>query len=169
MASRTVRTLGCAAALLGAGCPSKQPSSQTASSEDAGRGQIAVKVPLPPGWLAVGRDDGSLRIGPPGEEVLRIDPKPGRGAELPSPAGLERDLRSELNTLEISKVDEEERDDLSLVVLSLSLAHQKQGSMQVLLGAKRVGADLYLCASTPGARVEAVKLAAGACREIHLP
>jgi len=170
MASRTARALLCLTAVAVAGCPSKKKSEPAAPSATDGRAAVAVKVPLPPGWVAVGNDDGSLRLGPPGQSILRIDPKPGQGDALPSPSELERGFRQALDGAQVSEIDHEDKDDVSLVVLSVSPADPKAGEPAVvLLGAKRVGTDLYLCATAPGARAEDVKLAAGACREIHLP
>jgi hypothetical protein len=118
--------------------------------------------------VATATSEGALVLGPREHPVLRIDVRPG--AALPTPAALEEALRRDLPNARVTEVDHETREDVTLVVLSVARHAPEAGApLLVLLGAKRLGPDLYLCATTAGASPDEVKLAAGACREIHHP
>ncbi len=166
-----VRAALCAAALLAAAAPAcrkSEPPAPPPPQAPARAAGAGVKVPLPEGWVATAANEGALLLGPPGHPVLRIDARPG--APLPSPEDLEGELRRALPDARVTEVDHETGNDVALVVLSLARPGQEAGApLVVLLGAKRLGAELYLCASTPDASPDEVKLAAGACREIHHP
>lgn len=159
-----------AAALVAAACPSCRDKSAQPPSHSASpvRSAIGVKVPLPEGWSAHAASEGTLLLGPAGRPVLRIDLKAGAASQLPSPAALEEAFRKDLPGAQVTEIDHEEKDDVTLVVLSATAGKGSSPSV-VLLGAKRLDKDLYLCASIPGATADEVKLAAGACREIHVP
>jgi hypothetical protein len=149
-------------------CRKSEPDAPPPPSPPARSAGAGVKVPIPEGWVATAANEGALLLGPPGRPVLRIDVR--AGGKLPSAEDLEGELRRALPNARVTDVDRESRGDVTLVVVSLVRSAPEPGNpLVVLLGAKRLGTDLYLCASTPDATPDEVKLAAGACREIHRP
>jgi hypothetical protein len=85
-----MRGLGVSAVLLilgGTACPSRQDA---AASNATG-----IKVPLPPGWVAVRRGEQGLSAGPPGNPLVLIERRKLTGA-LPSPAELRSRLAQDL-------------------------------------------------------------------------
>jgi hypothetical protein len=115
--------------------------------------------------------DESFQAGPPGKPVLRVDLRPGEGASLPSPEQLTDFLGKPFRDFEVSLDQEEGTRALTLVRMTIAPRWTDGGvgpEAPALLGAKRVGADLFLCASLPGATAEEVRLATEACRDISL-
>lgn len=168
-----------ALALLAAGCPEKKqapasPQGQGASSgatERMSPQRTGVKVPLPQGWTALTGPEGSFQSGPPGRPVLRVDVRRGEGAKMPSPEALADSVREQFSQFEVSLDQEEGDEHVALVRITLA---PKLGDGGIgphgpaLLGAKRIGDDLFLCATLPGASIEDVQLATEACRNIQL-
>jgi hypothetical protein len=175
-----VRRRGQAAALVLAavalGCPRKQeepapPEAGTAPAQGASTQRAGVKVPLPPGWTAQVAADGSFQAGPLGHPVLRVDIRPGQGAALPSDEALLRSLREPFRDFELSVQQQESSEHLTVLQVRLAPRLEDGGvgpESSALLGARRAGGDLFLCASLPGASEEEVRLAAEACRAIEL-
>jgi hypothetical protein len=168
-----------ALAALITGCPDKKqaPASQQgrgASSENPERlspQRTGVKVPLPQGWSALTASEDSFQSGPPGRPVLRVDVRRGEGAKMPSPEELASSVREQFSQFEVSLDQEEGDEQVALVRITLA---PKLGDGGIgphgpaLLGAKRIGDDLFLCATLPGANTEEVRLATEACREIQV-
>lgn len=131
-----------------------------------------VKVPLPDGWSAQVAPDDSFQAGPPGQPVLRVDLRRGEGEQLPTAEQLVDRVREELKGFELSlDQEEEEQDSYSLLRITLApkLADGGVGAQApAFFGARRVGTDLFLCASLPGASAEDVRLATEACRNIQV-
>ncbi|WP_141621326.1 hypothetical protein [Myxococcus sp. AB036A] len=130
-----------------------------------------VKVPLPDGWSALVAPDESFQAGPPGRPVLRVDLRRGDGEQLPSVDTLADRVREELKDFELSLDQEEETERYSLLRITLApkLADGGVGpEAPGFFGARRVGNDLFLCASLPGASAEDVLRATEACREIQV-
>ena len=151
------------------GCQEETPSSGSLT-EDAGL-RSGVKVPLPPGWSAQVATDGSFQAGPPGRPALRVDLKPGQGEQMPSSEKLADTVREQMKSFTLSLDQEEDTQSFSLlrVTLAPSLADGGVGAeAPVFFGARRVGDDLFLCASLPGASAEEVRLATEACRTIQV-
>lgn len=168
-----------ALAASGLGCPEKK---QAPAPEQGGEGsgvsterlspqRAGVKVPLPPGWSASVAADGSFQAGPPGKPVLRMDVKRGEGAKMPSAETLADSVRDQFSGFEVS-LDQEEGDD-QVALVRITLAPKLDGGglgphAPALLGAKRIGEDLFLCATLPGADTDEVRLATEACRDIQV-
>lgn len=99
---------------------------------------------------------------------MRIDIHPAAGLELPSPSVLSSKFANETHGLKLDIVEQHAEEDLALVVLGLRSLAGSRGkeeiSTQVFLGAKRVGQDLFLCSTIPGASEGEVREAMGACR-----
>jgi hypothetical protein len=170
---------GLALALAGTGCrcgetpsePPRPPPVADAGEERPAAGKAGVKVPLPPGWSAVVAADGSFQAGPPGTPVLRVDIRRGEGASRPSSEALAESAREQFSQFDISLDQEEDEENLALLRLTLAPKLPDGGvgmHAPMMLGAKRVGEDLFLCASLPGAQMEDVRLATEACREIQV-
>ena len=165
-----------ALALLAAGC-SKKMEKDVVPGSDASVGateQLAplragVKVPIPPGWSALVAADGSFQAGPLGEPVLRVDVRRGEGAKMPTVEALTASIRQQFSGFQLS-LDQEEGDEqmvLVRVTLASKLPDGGPGSRApMLLGARRLGDDLFLCATLPGANSEDVRLSTEACRNI---
>ncbi len=170
---RSRQAVALALTVLALGCPRKQeetePTEPAASPRTPPR--TGVRVPLPPGWSAQVAADESFQAGPPGKPVLRVDLRPGEGASLPSPEQLTDFLGKPFRDFEVSLDQEEGTRALTLVRMTIAPRWTDGGvgpEAPALLGAKRVGADLFLCASLPGATAEEVRLATEACRDISL-
>jgi hypothetical protein len=151
--------------------PVRPPPAAEAGGERPAAGKAGVKVPLPPGWSAVVAADGSFQAGPSGKPVLRVDIRRGEGAKRPSSETLMASAREQFSQFEISMDQEEDEENLALLRLTLAPKLPDGGvgmHAPVMLGAKRVGEDLFLCASLPGAEMEEVRLANEACREIQV-
>ncbi|WP_255442867.1 MULTISPECIES: hypothetical protein [Corallococcus] len=151
------------------GCQEETPSTG-GLTEDAGL-RSGVKVPLPPGWSAQVATDGSFQAGPPGRPALRVDLKPGQGEQMPSSEKLADTVRQQMKHFTLSLDQEEDTTSFSLlrVTMAPSLADGGLGpEAPAFFGARRVGDDLFLCASLPGASVEDVRLATEACRTIQV-
>jgi len=163
-----------ALAVLALGCPRKKEETEPAMSHEASSPRTprtGVRVPLPPGWSAQVGADTSFQAGPPGKPVLRVDLRPGEGASLPSPKQLTAFLGTPFRDFTVSLDQEEGTKALTLVRLTIAPRWPDGGigpEAPALLGAKRVGDDLFLCASLPGADAEQVRLATEACRDISL-
>jgi hypothetical protein len=115
--------------------------------------------------------DGSFQSGPPGRPVLRVDVRRGEAAKMPSAETLADSVREQFSQFEVSLDQEEGDDQLALVRITLA---PKLGDGGIgphgpaLLGAKRIGEDLFMCATLPGATIEEVQLATEACRDIQV-
>ncbi|MBJ6760797.1 hypothetical protein JGU66_08475 [Myxococcaceae bacterium JPH2] len=166
---------GLALALL-VGCPeSKREAEPSAASPDASPRSTGlrsgVKVPLPSGWSAQVAADGSFQAGPPGRSSLRVDLRPGQGEQLPSARALTQAMRGPLKDFVVTSEQEEGTEDFTLVrgALAPKLGDGGVGSpAPAFFAARRVGQDLFLCASLPGASAEEVRLGADACRDIQV-
>ena len=115
--------------------------------------------------------DGSVQAGPPGRPVLRMDRKRGQGAQKPSVDELADRVREELKGYEVSLDQEEETEGYTLLRITLApkLADGGVGLQTPgFFGARRLGEDLFLCASLPGASPEDVLEATEACRNIEV-
>ncbi|MDC0711734.1 hypothetical protein POL68_24915 [Stigmatella sp. ncwal1] len=151
--------------------PARPPPPGAESAERPAGAKAGIKVPLPPGWSAAMATDGSLQAGPPGQPVLRVDVRRGEGEKRPASEALMASVREQFAQFEISLDQEEDEENLALLRLTIApkLADGGVGMhAPVMLGAKRVGDDLFLCASLPGAETEEVRLATEACREIQI-
>lgn len=164
-----LKRLGAAlVALLFFACsrPAEKPAT------DAGQGRASaragVKVPLPEGWHAEVGADQSFRAGPAGRVVLRVDLRPGSGGDFPSTDQLELAFTSGLKDTRV--VRESSVEDADYAAVRLELARVADGGSatphDVYLGARRVGNDLFLCATEPGASEAELDLAAKACRDL---
>lgn len=162
-----------------AGCKgSKQGSAASAAdastpgpSERVSPQRAGAKVPLPDGWSASVAADGSFQAGPPGRPVLRVDIRRGEGAQMPSSEKLADSVREQFSQFEVSLDQEEGDDQVALVRITLAPKLEDGGlgmHAPAMLGAKRVGEDLFLCATLPGAETEEVRLATEACRDIQV-
>ncbi|MBE4752195.1 hypothetical protein G4177_28930 [Corallococcus sp. ZKHCc1 1396] len=151
------------------GCQDEAPSSGSLT-EDAGL-RSGVKVPLPPGWSAQVATDGSFQAGPPGRPALRVDLKPGQGEQMPSSEKLADTVREQMKHFTLSLDQEEDTASFSLLRVTLAPTLPDGGvgpEAPAFYGARRVGEDLFLCASLPGASTEEVRLATEACRTIQV-
>jgi hypothetical protein len=157
------------------GCGQEEAGPSAASSDSGGRGsslRSGVKVPLPDGWSAQVAPDESFQAGPPGRPVLRVDLRRGQGEQLPSVDALADRVREELKGYELS-LDQEEEEPGGYALLRITFAPKfADGGVGVqapgFFGARRVGSDLFLCASLPGASPEDVRLATESCRNIQV-
>lgn len=126
---------------------------------------------MPPGWSASVAADGSFQAGPPGRPVIRVDVRLGEGEKKPSVEELTGSIRQQFSDFQVS-VDQEEGDErfaLVRITLAPKLADGGLGPhAPALLGARRVGTDLFLCATLPGASAEEVREATEACRDIQV-
>ncbi|WP_224373141.1 hypothetical protein [Hyalangium versicolor] len=168
-----------ALAPLAAGCSKKkeEPAPSPASGAAAGSTErlstprAGVKVPLPPGWSAVVAADGSFQAGPPDQPVLRVDIRRGEGEKMPTVEELTDSIRKQFADFQVS-IDQEEG-DAQVVLIRITVAPKlADGGLgqhgPALLGARRAGDDLFLCATLPGATTEDVLLATDACRNISV-
>nr|WP_225937493.1 hypothetical protein [Myxococcus sp. RHSTA-1-4] len=157
------------------GCKREEAMPSASSSDSGARPsslRSGVKVPLPDGWSAQVAPDDSFQAGPPGRPVLRVDLRRGQGEQLPSVEALAGRVREELKNHELS-LDQEEEEANSYSLLRITFAPKlADGGVGVqapgFFGARRVGSDLFLCASLPGASQEDVRLATEACRNIQV-
>ena len=138
------------------------------SPDGAGLSRLGVKVALPEGWTAQGSAEGSLRAGPPGRVVLRVDRAPDAGLRLPSPEALRSGFASGLKLLTVREMGVTRSDDFTAVKLTLGRGGKFDGgTLQqeafILLAAKRVGADLFLCATVPGTSEGELEAAGRVC------
>ncbi|RKH51051.1 hypothetical protein D7X55_33665 [Corallococcus sp. AB049A] len=174
-ARKTPRLLGLGLVSLGVlfggceGCQKKAPG-EDVQAEDAGL-RSGVKVPLPPGWSAQVATDGSFQAGPPGRPALRVDLKPGQGEQMPSSETLADNVRQQMKQFTLSLDQEEDTPSFALLRVTMAPALTDGGlgpEAPAFFGARRVGDDLFLCASLPGASTEEVRLATEACRSIQV-
>ena len=175
-----VRATLVALAVLAHGCggcdkepPREEPPvpAQGAEARPVPPRRVGVKVPMPPGWTAQVAPDGSFQFGPPGHPVLRVDLRPAQGAQLPSPEALVESMAQSFQGFERSLDQEEEGEDFTLVRVTLAPKLEDGGvgaEYPALFGARRVGKDLFLCATHPGVSTDEVFRATEACRGIEL-
>lgn len=178
-ASLYIRLLVAVALAFASACPSesrgagRDGGASRGSGEPGSHGRVGVKVPLPSGWTVRVEQDQSLAFGPPGHKALRVDIRPGRGKYKPTDKKLENDFKSALEYTRAIHLEGETTKDTTIVLLALVPKDSDGGTMEerrlVMLGAKQVGEDLFLCASEPGATPEEVELATEACRSISIP
>ncbi|HVG57957.1 MAG TPA: hypothetical protein VNA24_05340 [Hyalangium sp.] len=168
-----------ALAMLAAGCPEKKeapaPSPGDGASleptERPSTPRAGVKVPLPPGWSALVAADGSFQAGPQGRPVIRVDVRRGEGEKMPSVEELTGSIRQQFSDFHVSLDQEEGDGQVALVRVTLAPKLMDGGlgpHAPALLGARRIGPDLFLCATLPGATAEEVRLATEACRDIQV-
>jgi hypothetical protein len=142
------------------------------ASEAPATPRAGVKVPLPEGWSAQLAADGSFQAGPRGRPVLRVDIRPGQAAAFLDTEALADEVPARFKGFAVSLDAEDERSkDFSLVRVTLALLLPDGGhgrDVPALFAAKRMGPDLFLCATLPGASAEEVRLASDACRRIEL-
>ncbi|MFZ5471493.1 MAG: hypothetical protein ACOZIN_18875 [Myxococcota bacterium] len=125
-----------------------------------------MKVPLPEGWTARVEEDQSFQSGPASRSVLRIDLRPGAGEELPTAEGLKAALVDSLRFAAVSVLEVRDRSQSRLLIYQASL--DGGAPLTAMVGAKRVGRDLFLCASLPGASGREVEKAAQACEALEV-
>lgn len=83
---------------------------------------------------------------------------------LPPPGALAAEFVRHLRGISSRIEREQAKADTSLVLLELKPSGTSKGKAEpVFLGAKRIGHDLFLCATEPGVNVEEVRVAEGAC------
>jgi hypothetical protein len=167
------------AVALAAGCSQKKDAPAPAPGSGASVGdterpsppRAGVKVPLPTGWSALVAADGSFQAGPPGQPVLRVDIRRGEGEKMPSVEELASSIHQQFSEFQVSLEQEEGDAQVALVRITLApkLADGGLGPQgPALLGARRLGDDLFLCATLPGVTPEDVRLATEACRDIQV-
>ncbi len=150
------------------GCNQERPREETPPAPPR---RVGVKVPMPPGWTAQVAPDGSFQFGPPGHPVLRVDLKAGQAAQLPSAEALLESMSQSFQGFERSIDQEEGGEDFTLVRVTLAPKLEDGGlgaEYPALFGARRVGKDLFLCATHPGVSTDEVHQATEACRGIEL-
>ena len=132
------------------------------TSKPAGPTARGIHVPLPEGWVVSAQSGSALKAGPRGRSVLRVDVRPGDPTHpLPSPLTLAEEFSKDAAALRATVVSEVAEKDLSMVLLEVS----RQGSRaRAMLGVKRLGRQLLLCASEPGSSEDEVNSATEACR-----
>ena len=151
--------------------PAAPQAADSGTSARTAAPRSGVKVPLPQGWSAQVAADGSFQAGPPGKPVLRVDIRPGEGEQMPSSDKLHEELLKRMPEQAISLDQEEDEPNVALlrVTLAPKLADGGVGpEAPALFGAKRVGTDLFLCATLPGITYEDVRLSAESCRGIEV-
>ena len=141
----------------------------TAAPADAGhappaKGAVGVQVALPDEWSFFAAADGSLRAGPRGRTVLRIDPAPP-GAPLATPDQLFNGFEAGHSGLSARVTKTEQTSDFSGV--QIALVHERGGKgvqHRAFLGAKRLEGRVFLCASAAGSSTAEVNEATEVCR-----
>lgn len=150
--------------------PTKPPAQSEPDSEASG-----IRVSLPEGWSGETGNGSTFRAGPGARRILDIERWPGRGAEVPTRDALERYLKERLAPA-LPLVHQHQADEGGLLVLysivspTASANGGRDGgtpSGPALLGLKRVGDDLFLCATRPGAQQEDVEAAFAACAQLR--
>lgn len=164
-------------AATGAGCRRSAEEPPAPASVDAGAPEVrtssrkmGVEVPLPPGWQPEVGKDSAFLAGPAGRPVLRVDRQLGAADQYPDVEQLQARIRA-LEQFAVSFDQEEEKDGLTLLRVTLAPVLADGGIGQqapAMFGAKRIGKDLFLCASLPGAEAEEVRLATEACRGLQV-
>ncbi len=177
-----VRAAWVALAVLASGCdgcersrpreeePAATPDAQAPEGKPAPPRRMGVKVPMPSGWTAQVAPDGSFQFGPPGRPVLRVDMRSGQGAQLPTTEALAESMAQSFAGFERSLDQEEAGEDFALlrVTLAPKLADGGVGAQYpALFGARRLGKDLFLCATLPNVTTDEVFLATEACRGLE--
>lgn len=187
---RALRRLGLLGLLIVApACPKQQEAADAGDPPQKVEGtRVGVEIPMPAGWRARVAADQSFQAGPAGMALMRIDREPGAADALPSPRQLRRRLQDALAPWVLSSVHEESTEVLSLIAFEVgppepapasTAPDSDQGPEEAgasdselmepepgVLAAKVVGADLYLCASLPGAGPADVEAIAAACRAL---
>jgi hypothetical protein len=123
---------------------------------------------LPEGWRADAVEGRVLLAGPAGRPVLRVEGRPGAAAEFPTAERLEGAFRSGVTSGTVRRVaGSEARPDFVGVRLEVTpLPDAGWGTPRdIFLGARRVGKELFLCSSEPGASDPEMDDAEEACRD----
>lgn len=160
-----------------ADAPAPEADGAPAEGAEAAPEQTGVKVPLAPGWVARLGKDGSLQTGPPGRPVLRVDIRPGAGASMPTAEALAAALPAQFPGFRVRTLEARAEGDAARghvrVRVGLAPLGADGGAVgaetPAFFGARRLGDDLFLCASEPGAQEEEVARAADACATIEVP
>lgn len=127
---------------------------------------------LPEGWRADAVGGRVLLAGPAGRPVLRVDGRPGEAAEFPTAPALESAFRRGLPAGTVRRVaGGEVRPDFVAVRLEVVPGPDAGwgAPRDIFLGARRVGKDLFLCSSEPGASDPELDDAEEACRDFTVP
>ncbi|MDQ3264719.1 MAG: hypothetical protein M3Y59_13800 [Myxococcota bacterium] len=154
-------------AVAAGGCRDGGPSKEERppSPTPPGSGARGIKVPLPPGWAARATPEEALVAGPAGKTVLRIELR-SEVKTVPTADALVANFRERIPTLSVQVIDSQSDNNHSLSVLEVGPALDGGAAgprWLTLLGAKRLGKDLFLCSTAPGSSEDEVKAAAAAC------
>lgn len=161
-----------AALLMAVACSKPAETRVDAGAEQNGRPtspRAGVKVPMPEGWRAEIGADQSFLSGPPDRTILRVDLRPGAAGSFPTPDGLERAFAVGLPNARIERERFIEGKDFVGVRLDLSPVFADGGAPRhhdVFIGARRVGKDLFLCSTAPGASEPELEQAEKSCSEL---
>ena len=137
----------------------------------AARPEVHLKA-LPEGWRADAVEGRVLLAGPAGRPVLRVEGRPGEAARFPTAEELESAFRKGIPAGTVKRVaGGEVRADFVAVRLEVLPAPDAGwgAPRDIFLGARRVGKDLYLCSSEPGASDPEMDDAQEACRDFTVP
>jgi len=128
-----------------------------------------IRAALPAGWSAQTSRD-RFRAGPSSRWVLQIERKPAAGDHVPSVEQLRSDFIQDFPRGVVSTQIEKTSGEVSILVFLLSGPVEDGGSRStaVMLGAKRIGSDLYLCSTVPGQTLADAQLAASACESLWI-
>jgi len=128
---------------------------------------LALRVPLPEGWSAQSTAGEGLRAGPPGRLILRIDRRAGEASSFLSAGQLRTQFEQEIKPVRTSTQIEKNTESTAIIVFSFT-APGEVGEQVVMLGAKRISNDLFLCASSPGRDLFEARSAAQACEDLSI-
>ncbi len=165
------RVRGCLTALVSIAllaCP--RPGARDAGTAvgASASAALSIRVQMPEGWAAQSAPDGSFQAGPPGRRVLRIDRRSGTHGSVPSTAQLKSEFEREVSSAKSSVKIDRSTELSSIVVFSFTPRGSDSGEQLVMLGAKRVDDDLFLCATLPGRDLLEAQDAARACEELSV-
>lgn len=101
--------------------------------------------------------------------MLRVDLRPGAAESFPTPDALERSFAAGLKVTRVER--QRVIDSAGFVGLRLKLAAPDEDGGPssphgVFIGARRIGKDLFLCATAPGATEAELDQAEKSCDEL---